>query len=140
MIMPWTDIKSGIALIAVLMGLGCSEALMPAVLAPMRRISAPRSASCLALRAQEAPARFLPPEPTPKEGDYVDMFCRGIIERGLGGFCPSKNTRVATPVLARRHQMFPLMATHARAGTNALMKTLVLQTFRDKVCCRVTRT
>jgi len=129
---------AGIAMLAVLMRLGCSEALAPAVLAPMRRTSAPRSASCLALRAQEAPARFLPPDPPPKEGDYLDMFCRGIIEQGRGDFYPSKNTRVATRVLAHRHQMFPL--TDARAGTNSVMKTLVLQTFRDKVCCRVTRT
>jgi len=45
------------------------------------------------LRAQE-PAALFPDPPPPKDGDYVDSFCR---------------------------------------GTNALMKTLVLKSFRDKV-------
>lgn len=117
--------------IVVLMGLGYSKALAPAVLAPMYRTSAPRTVSCLSLRAQEAPPRSLfLPEPKPRDGDYVDMFCRGIIERVCGDIYSLKNAHLATPVLVHRHL---LTATYARAGTNALMKTLVLQSFQDKV-------
>ncbi len=81
------------ALAAAAIVVAC-EAFVPAVQLAARRTQAP----CLPLRAQQdasAPAPGLPPPPPPpKDGDYVDMFCRGTNALMKQAVLPSFRSRV----------------------------------------------
>jgi hypothetical protein len=61
----------------MLVGCGVAEAMVPAAPVMMRRPATRAPRHLLGtLRAQE-PAALFPEPPPPKDGDYVDSFCRG---------------------------------------------------------------